>query len=331
VIPEVGGYSIDDLLTPLLIWDSVVCVTDEKEQEKLELHELAPLIDSGAVTCISRPKDRLDATLDRWVDIRPTSPQSNEDNIKVSEYTAELMLQYYIEKVEDAIIEADRRGLASVASSELSWHAATLPSRTRSPSEAEAALIQVASAAIAVAPGTKIEDILYFREKHGLLMGRFRGALIDLAQSLNREADTAVLMEEAHAVIKNRVEPALGHLESALSRGSIRYAWTMLMGASTIVLGSVEPAAMTVGSGRLIAQTLAYAFDRQRLLLDHPYGLIPAARAELRAQPQPLIRAINDPLQELKRIAYMATLLIRELTPEDIAALRRTSPPDVGG
>ena len=219
---------------------------------------------------------------------------------------------------------ADRHSLPSIATGKCSA-AASVPAKVATAPRSEAVLVSAAIQGVAVAPGTTVEDVISFREQNGRLMGRFRASIIDLAEAIQRDAPPAAVSEQAHAILKNRVEPALGDLEEVLKRGRIRYAWKMLTGATSILLGPTRPAFAAMSSGRIASQALDYAFDRDKLIREHPYGLLHAIRAEFgeSASYRPLT-LLGDPLLELEA-HYVETL--RELVgaePSFAESLERT-------
>jgi len=196
---------------------------------------------------------------------------------------------------------ADRCGIPSIAVSEFSAAAASFPADVDAAPRPEAALANASLQGIRVLPGTTIEDVLSFREKNGRLMGRFRASVVDLARTMQHDAPPAVILEQADAVIKNRVEPALADLEDRLKRGRIRYVWRMLTGVTSVLFGPATTAVAATHGGRISAQALDYAFDRDALLREHPYGLLHALRSEFGESPtRRATRAARNPLSELK-------------------------------
>jgi hypothetical protein len=202
-----------------------------------------------------------------------------------------------VRDAKDTLASANDRGLAAIALSPFSSAAASMPDRVPHESAPESALIQAAVSGIRVLPGTDIEAVLKFRDKNAAMMGRFRGAMIDLASALNRDATPEALGAQADAAINNRVTPALADLEAVLSGGRIRYAWNIMLGASTVALGPVAPLAVVSGSGHILSQTLSYAFDRDKLIRDHPYGLLHAVRSDLAGPTESQGAPLVNPLQ----------------------------------
>lgn len=309
-LPDFGPPPIHEILSLLLVWDTVEVATPGALWETLTPDHalpLAELAEQGVVRWqpssprIWHPETLLGSVraagagrMPEWGD--PRWPQAARE-------WADALVQTYALDVRDAVNDANTRGLACVATSDVATAVASLPALSRQAAESESALIQAAMRSVRVVPGTEIGDILAFRAKNAKLMGRFRGAMIDLAHSLQRDASSSALMAEADAVIKNRVEPVLADLDVTLSRGRVKYAWTMLLGTTTILLGPVTPIATATNGGRVLAQTLAYAFDRSKLVREHPYGLLQAARSELQCEPSSIEpQPVTDPLQEARHM-----------------------------
>jgi len=189
-------------------------------------------------------------------------------------------------------------------------------------------MLDVATRGIRVGPGTNVEDVLSFREKHSSQTGRFRAALIDLAASIS--PDSPAPAEEAFALLKNRVEPALAALDDVMSRGRISFAWGMLLGASATVAAGVDVGAAIAEGGQVATRGLRYAFNRDRLIREHPYGFLYRARRDFAAG-SPSAPVITNPEQEIKEsfeglvgAAISATVQAAQEGQIDSTRLRRT-------
>lgn len=204
-----------------------------------------------------------------------------------------------IASVQNALEEARAKGFAPVATTPFAELAASLPAADAAAPVAAASLLQVATQGIKVAPDTTVEDILAFRDKNKRSMGRFRGAMADLAGTIATDA-SGNPAEEARAVIKNRVEPAIGDLTEALDRNRISFAVKILFGAVSASLTSGDPASASLTGGLVASRSLRYAFDRERFVNDHPYGLIYRARQEFPTDADKCEPVITDPAAAIR-------------------------------
>lgn len=287
VLPEVSDPSLDAVLTLALLWDGVevVLVKGEGDAAERARSSFGELIEHGVVTWSIAPRvEHQPPGPDDEYQGRVPDLRTRDDAERFARYAATAMALWNVELVRLVQADADRRGLASVALTPFASAAASLPPRTAEGPQAEAALIQAAAAGVTVLPGTTPSDVLAFREKNAPLMGRLRAQMVDLAQTMRSDGSPEAIMEQAHAVIKNRVEPVLGQLEDVLRRSRIRYAWSMLFGASAVLLGPASTTIAASGGGRIAAKTLDYVFDRERLIRDHPYGLLHVLRSEMDQQ-----------------------------------------------
>jgi hypothetical protein len=199
-----------------------------------------------------------------------------------------------VASVQHSLEEAREKGLAPVATTPFAELAASLPTETAAAPVAEASLLQVVTQGIQVAPGTTVEDILAFRDKNQGSMGRFRGAMADLARVITTDA-SGNPAEEARAVLRNRVEPTIGDLTEALDRNRIGFAMKILFGAISASLTPGDPASVPLAGGLIASRSLRYAFDRERLVNDHPYGLIYRVRREFPPDGEQRDPVITDP------------------------------------
>jgi hypothetical protein len=128
----------------------------------------------------------------------------------------------------------------------------------------------------------------------------------DLAASLSRETPVTAALEEARAVVANRITPIVADLERALSQRRISYVWQALLAAGTTVTAPVTPGVATYGAGKFVTHSLAYAFDRQRLVSEHPFGFLLEAGRTFRAEAPPWDAlpgaTITDPKSEMRRL-----------------------------
>lgn len=307
VLPHVMVIEVHRLLSLLLVWDSVELTTIGR-YEKDDSPEGEAFRELTAEGLVRRPESQglpesADEAIEDWVsagwDFVADHPDPDFPSA-LAKRMVEQVLDEWVDDVRAAVEAAGQRGLATVALHAFEAQAAALPQLDPSAPVAESALIQAASRGVAVGPDISVEDVLAFREKNSALMGKYRAALIDLAGAIQNDSPIAAA-EEARAVVANRVEPALANLEEALDESRIRYAWSTLIGASAVVMGGpVTPAVAATGAGSVVAKRLQYAFNRDRLVRDHPFGLLHRAASEIGRRtdsPAP----ITDPEAELKQ------------------------------
>jgi hypothetical protein len=311
ILPEFIAPPLERLLSLLLVWDTLevedlrnVLAADASAQY---LEVFSKLIDHGMLIPVVPTSSRrtiphaISVADEQGLTMTPAETPAAEVG-KYAAAIADLCVEGHAQDVREVVKYANDRGIAPVAASQATSVAVTLPPSVPLASHPEATLIHTATKAISVSPHTNVDDVLSFRDKHYSLMGRFRGAMADLARGLDLAATPMVVMEEASAIMKNRVEPALRDLESAMSRGRIRYTVGMLMGTYMLLLGPTAPLASVTAGGQITFQTLAYAFDRERLLRDHPYGLLYAASSSVARHSSDQPRTIDFPLAALKQL-----------------------------
>jgi hypothetical protein len=202
-----------------------------------------------------------------------------------------------VENVRRALDRASRERLAPIAATYHASLAASLPREDAEAPVREATLIDVATRGIRVAPETSVEEVIAFREANSAAIGRFRASLIDMAASISAESPAAA--EEAFALVRNRVEPALAALGEVLSRRRISFGWSMLFGASATVAAGIDTGAAVAEAGQVVTRGLRYAFNRERLIRDHPYGFLYRARRDFDAIDARPTNVITDPEQEI--------------------------------
>lgn len=280
VLPDLGAPSKRKLLSLLVVWDGLE--VDLTESGASRDGWLTPLEEEGLITVTERPVDPRDSSEsrelfdERWMEFTRNwlAPFATPKIMRESaEQVATEVTDRLVANIENATKRAATLGLAPLAITPFASLATSLPKQEGSSPVREATLIEVATRGVEVAPHTDLEDVLAFRDQNRDLMGRFRGALIDLAAAI--EADSpAAAAEQAYAVVKNRVEPQLGALNDALETGRISFAWNMLLGASAVALSGGDLGAATSSAGSVAMQRLRYAFSRDRLVREHPYGLL---------------------------------------------------------
>ncbi|HYQ79787.1 MAG TPA: hypothetical protein VEP91_11830 [Solirubrobacterales bacterium] len=248
---------------------------------------------------------------------------------KLAEGAVEAAVNELMEMVKDLLSLAAERGTPPVALDPLAAKAAALPAVDKEAPATEGILIQAAAQGVRVGTGCSVEDILAFRHKNRPLMGRFRAALIDLAAAMQADSPVAAA-EEARAVVANRIEPSLADLEASLSENRIRFFWNALIGASAVALGDpIGPAAAVTGAGSIVTRNLRYAFNRQRLVQDHPFGLLHEIGVQVGAPEEDQGSVLTDPVGEAQAaLTRRVETLIRSAF--ELHTLKGGSPPSSG-
>lgn len=279
----------EQLLSMLLVWDGLDVRSSDRytDDDSVEAEIWRELVSEGLIRLKPRtpaaelPKSSTEA-MEMWMALpwksiaRPDSIAYPDPDLpsKLAETAVDAALEDLRNSARDSLLLAVERGVAPVALDPIAASAATLPAADQSAAPAEGMLIQVAAQGVRVSGECRVEDVLAFRDKNRALMGRFRSALIDLAKSIEADSPSAAA-EEARAVMVNRVEPALADLEAALKENRVHFFWNALIGASAVALGDpIAPAAAATGAGNVVARNLRYAFNRERLVRDHPFGLL---------------------------------------------------------
>jgi len=302
VLPDLVPPSPEDLLSLLLVWDELEVSTPNIDNEfRAELRE------SGLVREYPYP-----LTFEVVVDPDLPDEPTGEEITSLAADDGKQIASAVRSIVSGALERADEQGLAPLATTSLAQLASALPPPAPLAPVVEATLIQIATRGIRVQPGTTLDEVLAFRERNKALMGRFRGAMIDLAAAI--EADKpAKTMEQAYAILVNRIEPVLGDLASNLERNRVSFAIATVLGATSVSLATLDPAGQAVAGGHVLSRSLRYAFDRERLVREHPLGLVHRAQEQF-AGPQAKANAgaITDPESLLEERCVAAALGLRK-------------------
>jgi hypothetical protein len=182
--------------------------------------------------------------------------------------------------VEAAVDLAGNIWAAPLASSPFGFLASSLPDKSGELPVAEATVIHLAVSSATIDPATPLDKLLRFREQHKELAGRLRGALTDVAATVRSDLPMSAVIGQADAALKNRVEPALGALEAELKRNRVSFAWSNVLGLGGVLAVGPLPTAATIGAGtQFVARGIRYAFDRDALARDHPFGYLQTVRA----------------------------------------------------
>jgi hypothetical protein len=306
ILPDLGPPAREEILSLLLIWDALDLEVTRVADEKDNFGWAKQLEEAGVLRVTSRPFDPQHPPESRkppGEELREVAEHYDvfgppDDPSKVVKYAAKAVTDLLFDNVQHAVDRAAREGLAPVAAT---YHASLVASLPRAESNApvrEGTLIDVATRGIKVAPETTVDAVLAFRERNAPLIGRFRAALIDLAASI--DPDSSAPAEQAFALVKNRIEPAISALDDVLGRGKISFVWGMMVGASTTVAAGMEAGAAVAEVGQVVTRGIRYAFNRERLIRDHPYGFLYRANQVFDAtSPRPMA-VITDPEQEIK-------------------------------
>lgn len=294
VLPDLTLPSVALLSTLALYWDTIDLVVDPEgtpNPSDSEQEAIYALHDAGVLrVSLIRTLPETHAAWEEearqiasvWEQTSPdttaaTLPRELAEQIVVAR--ARRVAQTVKARVEFGMDLARERWAAPTAPSLFSLMASALPDVQAQLPVAEATLINIAIRGAAVDPSTPLEAVLEFREKNTELAGRLRAALGDVADSIRVDLPMSAVVGQAEAAIKNRVEPALGALETELQRGRISFVWSNVLGLGGIAATAMHPTATTLGTGaQLVGRGLRYAFDRDALVRDHSFGYLHRVR-----------------------------------------------------
>jgi hypothetical protein len=310
VLPDISVPRRREILSLLLVWDGLeLDVTESRPgQGDSELEWAAELEEAGLLDIRHRllSADHADEDFesfdDEWQHLAEVwALFGNSDPDGLAARVAKQLTTTILDNVGQALARASQAGLAPIAATHYAALAASLPTPEAGQPVREATLIDVATRGIRVSEDTTIETVLAFREKNSPLIARFRGAMIDLSASITAETPGAAA-EEAYAVVKNRVEPELANLEDVLVRGKIRFTWDMLLGLSATWAssGATTTAAAVAEAGQIAMRGLRYAFDRDRLIRDHPFGFLHRVGSDICYSTATPNTAITNPKLEIQ-------------------------------
>jgi hypothetical protein len=317
VFPE---SNLGGLLSALLVWDRVLIPRDQlaKRSERLD-GVLERLEDEGAcqrvdLAGVAGAGEVFEEAAKRAVGEYELKAGSVDGGRTAAELgarvTVDLIAALTADAIGAAVESCAQLHAAPLALGPLSHISASLPPRDDEVPAREGRLISTAVQGLAVGPETPVDDLLKFRDDHAPLRGRFRAAMVDLAGTLAKDLPLGKSLAEADAVVSNRVTPAISDLDHALSQGRISYFWQALLVGSAVASGPVTPGIATSGAATFVTHSLAYAFNRRRLVAEHPYGLLHQARRRFPVQDiagaMPVTRVITDPQAEIRRLWQVA-------------------------
>jgi hypothetical protein len=297
VLPGATWPDPIDLLSALLIWEELEVEGWGSSSPAGEDDLVYPaLVEAGLLQPYASHIE-----IDLFVDPSIPAAETDAERSARAEENGVLFADGLIDVVADGLKEARERGLAPLALEELTELALAMPVPDPGAPAAQATAIRVATAGVRVNGRTRVEDLLRFRDRNRRLMGRYRAVLGDLAASLETD-DPRRAAEHAQATLANRLEPALGDMTDALSRSRVLFTLEAVLGATTVSLAPLDPATLAAATGVLAVRTLKYAFDRERVVREHPLGLLFRARGEFGAQPGAPAPTIDDPHAVLRKI-----------------------------
>lgn len=163
--------------------------------------------------------------------------------------------------------------------------------REAPPLLAQGLLATLAIERLGIAANTPLAKLLEFKRKHADELARFRGAIADLAKSVDGKLSVEALRERVATLHSDRVEPALGDLKGALRGLGIK--WTgegllkvgFLSAAPTSALvfaGLAAPYALLAGASiSLVATTMMYNKDKRDALRANPYSYLLSIKRHL--------------------------------------------------
>lgn len=355
LLPDLGAPTKREVLTQALLWErlEIPLYADRipRDEELVAQKELELLEQEGVVRYAERslpPTPRLEPRFIPLVegllrslkaDEAPPTPPGQEPAPRLVAMVDELMGSFREETRQLAVQSADRQsdrlndslafagdlGLAPVADGFFNQFGALLPAPSVEAPVHEASLICASVKSVSVAEETDPEEILRFRETHRDSVGRFRGAMCDLASGMREGKSPTARLEQADAIVANRVEPALGDLEAALKASRISYVWQSIFGASSVVASTEPVTSVLTASAHFATRSLKYAFDRERLVREHPYGFVHSLRQSYGSDEGAAMawrrRPVTDPREELRRLFVGALGAYNDLREEQIRAL----------
>jgi hypothetical protein len=235
LLPSVEGPGIASLLSAALVWDRVLVPRFTRQSNRAEdrpaglvlerleeegvVHEVAlPLGDPHA------PQPRggfhaIDEALAIGVAERMPAPKLEARVWAALQEATNEVADHQSARLRSAVALCEHLGAAPVANGLFALIAPILPPLTTGAPVREGTLISIAAEGIGVDGTTNVEDVLRFRDQHAAGIGRLRTSLIDLAATIRQDGPPLALLEEARAVLSNRVEPALASLEALLKEG----------------------------------------------------------------------------------------------------------------
>lgn len=229
---------------------------------------------------------------------RPDTTFTESELVELGrEWLTDLATQHYLARTADAFDLALENHLAPVAVSMLAHVASLLGAEQDDDTVGVASLISAAVTAFMIEPGTRVEDILIFREQNRASLGRFRAALADLRGQLAKTGPPQARLASARDTYRNRVVPALAALEESINESRLRFLLKSLIGASSIALSPMAPAKALEGTAAFAGQSLTYAFSRRRMVEQHPFGFLHKLSGEMGASPSTASRELYEPVR----------------------------------
>jgi len=320
LLPSVEGPGIASLLSAALIWDRVLVPRSKRQSsqeegrpaalvlERLEdegvVHQVALQLDGPHVPQPRGGFHAINQALASGVAERMTAPKLEARVWAALQEATNEVADHQSARLRSAVDLCGNLGAAPVANGLFALIAPILPLPTTGAPVREGTLMSIAAQGIGVDDTTNVEEVLRFRGQHGADIGRLRASLIDLAATIRQDSPPLALLEEARAVLSNRVEPALASLEALLKEGRVRYLWRTMFGTAAVASTSLPTtAAAAAAVGAVATRSISYVFDRERLVREHPYGYLHQVRSEFGSPGGGVFgraRPITDPEDEMR-------------------------------
>jgi len=305
-----------NVLTSLLIWEETRLpadpeITDEQDLEVIEALEREGLVSwftpsqpvrlAGPARAALPIADAINRVIDEAQARKVSVEEATHRARAIADRASSALADRLITRLAEASEMSLKSGLAPVAGAFISNFGAIAPPVDEAAPTRETALISASFTGVMLDEGTAVDAVLHFRESHRAEIGRCRGSLITLAGTLQRDTSPEQMAEEAQAAVLNRVAPALADLETAMRANKLKFMVNALAGASGLAFGPVAPAVAAKGGVQIATQALSYAFDRDRLVREHPYGYLYRAREAFGGAEDSFRRldVVNHPVAEI--------------------------------
>jgi hypothetical protein len=320
LLPDLGFPEAALLKTAALFWDSIDLPLTAHHVARPPPEEMLELVAALAEASIVRPYEAPEpkrvlteafayeaaAVARAWTRApQDATPHTVELAIgeEIFRARARRVAISHLARVRASSQLAEDQGLAPIDGGAFGFLTAVLPDELPGMPKAGAALIQIVVRGAVLDASTPVEEVLRFREKHVALAGRLRGSLIDLAAAIDAAKLPTAVLRQAEAVVSNRVEPALADLETELNRGGLSFVWRELLGVSGIAAEGAIPSGGMLGTARALGRGIHYAFDRDALIRQHPFGYLHRIRTGFSLADQQVStswgKPVVNPVQEL--------------------------------
>lgn len=144
-----------------------------------------------------------------------------------------------------------------------------------------------------VSPDSDIESIVKFKENHKDELGLFRTNLAKLTHEISQDQPLDAIRQEVSDIYTNEFLPSYNNFKSALNGAGIKWFSDNVLSVSTLsmsttgisvaLIGMSIPHALLAGAGiSLLASTVKYSIDKQKILRENPYSYLLAVENEWR-------------------------------------------------